>query len=113
MSKVQFSAKFKKIDPANLDEFKKVAAAMIEVVKGESGNLTYDYFLSADETVCAVQESYRDSDAVLEHMAAMSDLLPRAVELGGGFEAECFGDPSPKLVEALGELPTYSFFQGK
>jgi quinol monooxygenase YgiN len=113
MDRIHFTAKFLKIDPDDLDAFKKLAAELLEVTKAEPGNIQYDYFLSPDSTVCVVQESYADSDAVLAHMAGMSELLPRAIELGGGFEATCCGNPSPQLVEALAGLPIYSYFQGK
>lgn len=113
MEKVHFTFKFKRIEPQNLNEFKELAGTMLEVARGESGLLLYNYYFNPDQTVCVVQELYENSDAVLVHMSAMSGLLPRAIELGGGFEAECYGDITSKLVDALAGLPTYSFFQGK
>ena len=88
---------------------------MLEITKGESGNLQYDYFLNADETVCEVREAYTSSDAVLAHMAGVGQLLARLIELGGGMEVECFGSPSAALLEAATALhPTvYSYLQGK
>jgi quinol monooxygenase YgiN len=115
MDQLQVTATFPRIQRDNLEDFKKLAAEMLEITKGEPGNLQYDYFLSADETVCVVREAYADSDAVLAHLAGMGERLPRLMELGGGLEVECFGSPSPALLEAAAELKpaVYSYLQGK
>lgn len=46
--------------------------------------------------------------------AAVGDLLPRLMELGGGMQIEAFGSLSPALSEAAAALqPTvYSYLQG-
>lgn len=100
MSKVHFTARFLAIDKGNLEEFKKLAAECLEVVRQEPGNLEYEWFLGPDEAVCVVRETYVDSAAVFEHMAGMTELLPKLIELGGGFQAECYGAPSAELIEA-------------
>jgi Antibiotic biosynthesis monooxygenase len=113
MDRVHFSGRFPKIDPENLAEFKKLAKHLTEIAKGEPGNLAYDFFFNADETVCVVRETYADSAAVLSHMALMTD-LPRLVGLGGGFEFECHGNPTPALVEAAQMSGfVYHHFTGK
>jgi hypothetical protein len=115
MDKLQVSATFPNIRPENLDEFKKVAAEALEIARGESGTLQYDFFLSADQTVCVVREAYTSSDAVLAHMGGLGALLGRLIELGGGMQPEVFGSPSPALVEAAAALKpvVYSYLQGK
>jgi quinol monooxygenase YgiN len=112
---IHFAARFPKIEEHNLGKFKEHATVMLDRAKSEPGLLHYDFFFNPDESVCVVLETYADSAAVLDHMTGMSDLLPLAMELGGGFEAELFGNPSPALAEALASfgLPTYAFFQGK
>ena len=114
MDKVHFTARFLKIEKENLQAFKDLAAELLEVAKLEPGNLEYDYFLSDDETVCVVRETYVDSDAVFAHMAGMSELLPRLIELGGGFSAECYGNPSAALIEATQlQGSVFTYLQGK
>jgi quinol monooxygenase YgiN len=115
MDTLQVTARFPNIEPDKLVEFKKVAAEMLEITKGEPGNLQYDYFLSADQRECVVREAYASSDAVLAHMAGMGDLLPRLMELGGGMNVEVFGTPSPTLLDAAAALhpAIYSYLQGK
>jgi hypothetical protein len=101
MDRLQACAKFPNIAPDKLDEFKKVAAQLVERAKGEAGTLQYGFFLSADQTVCIVREACTNSEALLAHSANIGDLLPRLFELGGSFEAEVFGNPSPALLEAV------------
>jgi quinol monooxygenase YgiN len=114
MSKVHFTARFLAIDKSNLDEFKKLAAECVEAVKQEPGNLEYEWFMSPDESVGVVRETYADSAAVFAHMAGMTELLPRLIELGGGFAAECYGDPSPELIEAAQLAGSvYPYFLGR
>ncbi len=115
MDKLQASARFPNIERDKLNEFKKVAAEMLKITQRERGNLQYDYFLNADETVCVVRETYANSDAVLAHMAGMGELLPRLIELGGGLVVKVFGSPSPALLEAAAALKpaVYSYLQGR
>ena len=112
---IQVTATMPNIAPANLAEFKEVAGRALELTKGESTALQYDWFLSGDETKCVVRETYADSDAILAHTTNLGELLGKLAELGGGLEVEAFGDPSPELMEAAAALePTvYRFFQGK
>lgn len=114
MNKVHFTARFVKIKKEDLEKFKALAARLLEVTREEPGNLEYDYFLSPDESVCVVRETYVDAAAVFAHMEGMAELLPRLVELGGGFEAECYGAPTAELVEATGmQGSVFYYFQGR
>jgi hypothetical protein len=115
VDKLQISARFPNISPANLGEFKKLAADALAITKNDPNALQYDWFLSADGTVCEVRETYANSDAVMAHIGAMGDLLGRIIELGGGIEVECFGSPSATLLEAAAAFnpKVYSFLQGK
>lgn len=100
MGKLSLVGTFTRIDPANVGEFKKVAAQAIDMAKREDGTLQYEYFMSADETTCVVLETYASSEALLAHMAGLGPLLQQLVELGGDLTADVFGDPSPALIEA-------------
>ena len=115
MDTLQVSAKFPNIEKDKLEEFKKTVAEAVEITKGEPGCLQYDWFLSADETVCEARETYADSDAVLAHMAGTGELLGGLIELGGGIRIECFGSPSQTLLTAAAALQpvVYSHLQGK
>ena len=115
MDKLQVSATFPDISPDKLDQFKQLAAEMLELTRGEQGTLQYDFFLNADETTCLIRESYTDSDAHLAHVGNMGERLPQLMELGGGLvDAQIFGNPTAAHREALaGFAPThYSYLQG-
>jgi quinol monooxygenase YgiN len=115
VEQIQITATLPKIATGDLGEFKRLAAQLLERARGEAGTLQYDWFLSAGGTKCVVRETYKNSDAVLAHMANVGELLGKLAELGGGLEIEGFGPVSPQLAEAAAPLhPTlYEFFQGK
>ena len=115
MQKIQVSAVFPNIAPADLAAFKQVAAEALKLTIPEPGTLHYDWFFSEDETKCVVREIYADSDAMLAHLGNVGELLGRLIELGGGLEPEGFGSPSAALAEAIAPFsPTmYGHFQGK
>ena len=50
-------------------------ACMKSVKEKDTGTLQYDWFLDADQTECVVREHYKDSDAAMEHMGNLGDLL--------------------------------------
>jgi quinol monooxygenase YgiN len=109
MNRIQVSAKFANVPRANLAQFKNVAAEAVEITNGESGVLQYDWFFNDDETVCVVLETYRDSAALLAHIATLGEVFDRLVQVGGGCELEMFGDPSDGLRHATAGLGSSVF----
>lgn len=103
MEEIQMIATFPNIAEEHLDEFIKCADEALELVRTERGSLQYDWFLSDDKRRCVVQERYADSNAVLEHLRKVRNLLPRLAELGGGLEVDVLGDPSPKVRDAVSQ----------
>ncbi|MCA1790251.1 MAG: antibiotic biosynthesis monooxygenase [Thioalkalivibrio sp.] len=103
MSQLQVTARLA-IHDGKLDEFKEVAAKCMQIVRSQdSGTLQYDWFLSADQTECVVREAYRDSAAVLEHVANLGELFGALLAVSD-FDVEIFGSPSAELVEATAAL---------
>ena len=103
MSELQATARLT-IHEGQLEQFKELAAACMQSVREkDSGTLQYDWFFNADQTECVVREKYRDSQAVLEHIENLGELL-------GAFLATCeldlevYGSPTTELVEATAEL---------
>jgi len=116
MNRIQVSARFANVSSATLTEFKEAAAEAMDIAKGEPGVLQYDWFFNDNQTVCVVRETYRDSDALLAHIANVGHAFARLVELGGGCELEMFGDRPAQLRDPSAGprhsvFPTY--FQGK
>jgi quinol monooxygenase YgiN len=115
-TRIQVSAKFPHVRGAALAEFKKVAAEVLDITKDEPGVLQYDWFFSADETVCVVRETYRDADALLAHASTVGEELGRLADIGGGCELEVFGEPPARFLEATAGLQLSvfpAFLQGK
>ena len=115
MEQLQVSATFPSISPDAADQFTELAAEALATIRGESGTLQHDWFLSDDGARCVVHETYASSDAFLAHLAGAGALLGRLVELGGGLELDVFGDPSAALREAVAAFQPriYSYSQSK
>jgi quinol monooxygenase YgiN len=116
MEHLHVIAKFTGIPRDARAAFKQLAEQALAITNDEPGVLQYDWFFNADETACAVRETYRNSDALLNHVTNAGDVFGRLVEISGGCELEMFGTPSADLVIATAELPFSMFpslFQGK
>jgi quinol monooxygenase YgiN len=101
MSKIQVTARLR-IHDGKLEEFEDAAVKCMESVRAkDTGTLQYDWFFNADGSECVVRETYRDSEAVLEHMTNLGGELLGALLAACDLEAEFFGDPSEELLEAL------------
>lgn len=112
MSELQVTARLSVRD-GRIDEFKSLAARCMESVRTkDSGTLQYDWFMNDDETECVVRETYRDSEAVLEHVGNLGDVLGELLAVAD-LDLEVFGSPSAELLEATAGLAprVYSPFQ--
>ena len=101
------------IHNGKLEQFKMLAAQCIQSVREkDSGTLHYDWFLNDAQTECVVLEKYRDSEAVLEHIANLGPALGALLSVGD-WTFEVYGSPSPELVQAAAGLhpKVYAAFQ--
>jgi quinol monooxygenase YgiN len=88
------------IHQGKLEEFRRLAAECMRMVREkESGTLQYAWFLNEAETECVVLESYKDSQAVLAHIANLGSTLGALLTVGD-WTFEFFGSPSPELIAA-------------
>ena len=75
MDTIQVTARLT-IHDGKLDAFKELAAqCMRSVRERDSGTLQYDWFFSDSRKECVVRETYRDSEAVLEHIANLGPTM--------------------------------------
>lgn len=112
MSALQVTARLT-IHEGKTAEFREIAARCMRIVREkDSGTLQYDWFFNADETECVVLETYRNSDAVLEHVANLGETMGALLSVCD-MDLEVFGSPSAELVAATVELApkVYSPFQ--
>lgn len=103
MSTIQSTARLK-IHDGQIAAFKSVAARCIEAVRTkDTGTLQYDWFLNESGSECVVRETYRDSEAVFEHMENLGPILGDLLALCE-MELEIYGRPSPALADTLGDF---------
>ena len=96
-----------------LEEVKALAAECMRTVREkDKGTLQYDWFLNEAQTECVVHETYRDSEALLEHIANLGATLGALLAIGD-WTFDIFGSPSAELLAASAGLSIkiYSPFQ--
>ena len=65
-----------KIHPGKLKEFKRLAAQCMQSARTlDNGTLQYEWYFSEDQSECLVFERYRDSNALLEHIANLGETM--------------------------------------
>ena len=112
ISKIQISV-IQKIPKGKLEEFKQLAAEHIRGIRErDTGTLKFDIFLSSDQTEGETRVEFKNSEAVLEHMANHglgSEKFMSFID-----HVNVYGEPSPKLLEAgkRYDLKVYSLSQG-
>ena len=85
-----------------INEFKMLAAGIIERVEAtEPNTLSYEWFLSDDDSTCYVVQIYKDSEAVMAHLGNIADLLGSFDEVAPLTGLMIFGSPSDELRKAL------------
>jgi quinol monooxygenase YgiN len=112
MDTIQVTARLT-IHEGKLEEFKELAAqCMRSVRERDSATLLYDWFFNDTHTECVVRETYRDSGAVLEHIANLGATLGAILGVCD-MALEVYGSPSAELVKAAAGLAPkfYSPFQ--
>ena len=98
-----------KIHPGKSEEFKRIAAKIMEVVRTkDTGTLSYEQYLNADETECVVIERYRDSAALQEHLINLGELSGAIFETCTA-EGELCGNPSAEMRKMLEGSPVRIF----
>jgi quinol monooxygenase YgiN len=102
-----------KFHEGKLEEFKRVAAQCMEIVRTkDTGTLQYDIYFNDDQSECIVHERYRDSEAIIEHAAHLGD-LNEAIVASGFLSGALLGQPSAELraMMADGEVRLFTPYQ--
>jgi quinol monooxygenase YgiN len=90
------------ISEGKINEFKKLAAEIIDRVEASEPNtLSYEWFISNDESKCYVVQIYKDSEAVMAHLENVADLMGPFHEVAPLTGLMIFGSPSNELRQAL------------
>lgn len=103
MSAMQLTARMK-IHDGKLHAFKEAEDLCMQSVReNDSGILQYDWFLSEDNSECIVRETYRDTDALLEHIGNLGN-AGKALFAACSMDLEIYGSPSEELVAATQQM---------
>jgi quinol monooxygenase YgiN len=98
-----------KFHEGRVEEFKRLSAQAMEIARTkDTGTLQYDIYFNEDESEGIVFESYRDSEALIEHGANLGD-LSAAIFATGSFSGEVLGEASAKLRASLASSPVRIF----
>jgi quinol monooxygenase YgiN len=98
------------IPAGKIDEFKKLAAELIKKVEANEPNtLSYEWFLSDDESKCYVLEIYKDSEALMAHLGDIGEMMGPFLELAPLTRLELYGSPSDEVRQALEPFGTKFF----
>ena len=90
------------VSEGKLDEFRKMAAEMIHQVEANEPNyLSYEWFLSDDEDTCHIIGLFKDSEAVMAHLANIGEMMGPFSEIAPATGIELYGNPSDELREAV------------
>jgi quinol monooxygenase YgiN len=107
-SELQGIARYKFHD-GKLEEFKRLSAQCMEIVRTkDTGTLQYEIYFNDDQSECIVLERYRDSEALIEHLANLGD-IGEAILATGSVSGELLGEPSAELRANLAGSPVRLF----
>jgi quinol monooxygenase YgiN len=92
-----------------LEEFKRLSADAMEIVRTkDTGTLQYEIYFNDDQSEAIVLERYRNSEALIEHLANLGD-LSEAILSTGSVSGELLGEPSAELRANLADVPVRLF----
>jgi hypothetical protein len=92
-----------------VEEFKRLSAQCMEIVRTkDTGTLQYEIYFNDDQSECIVLERYRDSEALIEHLAHLGD-IGEAILATGSVSGEVLGEPSAELRANLAGSPVRLF----
>jgi quinol monooxygenase YgiN len=98
-----------------VESFQKIATEMIAHTRNESGALAYEWFFSSDRKRCRLLETYKDGNAVSEHINGSAvKLIPKLIEHAKIDAFEVYGDPGPDSSAKLASIGAeiFSFWKG-
>jgi quinol monooxygenase YgiN len=102
VKELQGIARFK-FHEGKVEEYKRLSAQAMEIVRTkDTGTLQYEVYFNDDQSECVVLERFRDSEALIEHAANLSD-ISEAILATGSVTGELLGEPSEELIARLAD----------
>ncbi len=98
-----------KIHEGKLEEYKRLSAECMEIARTkDTGTLQYDIYINDEKSEAVVIERYKDSAALMEHLANNSHVA-KEIFLTGSVEGEILGEPNEALKAMLTGAPVALF----
>ena len=81
-------------DVIDVDRFREMAAAMVEVSRSEPGTRVYDWYVNAEAHTACLYEAYESFEAIVAHTEGpvFTDIAPKYIGLFSVSGVEVFGD---------------------
>lgn len=95
MSELQGIVRFR-FHPGKVEEFKRLSAQAMEIVRREPGTLQYETYFNEDESEAVAIERFRDSQALIDHGQNMAELMDPIIATAD-VTGELLGELSPEL----------------
>ena len=111
MSELMGIARFR-IHEGKLDEFERLSAEAMEIVKtkDDTGTLQYDTYFNDDRSECVIIERYRDSEAAMEHAVNLREISEAVLAIVSVVHGELLGEPSAELRARLADSQVPQLF---
>ena len=94
-----------KIHEGKMEEYKRLSEECMRIAREkDTGTLQYDIYLNEEKSEAVVVERYKDSAALLEHLANNSHVAQK-IFLTGSVEGEVLGEPSAEVKKMLSSSP--------
>ena len=96
------------VNDGQLDAFKTLLSEMVSSTKNEVNTLIYEWYFNEDESVCFINERYRDSAAAMTHLQEFGGFAERFMTSVTPQRLVVMGNPDGNVREALAGLdPDY------
>ena len=100
-----------RIHEGKLEEFKRLSAEAMEIVKTEdTGTLRYDTYFNDDASECVILEVYEDSQAAVEHSQHLAELSAEVLAIVDVVHGELLGEPSDEIRANLAGVEVPQLF---
>ncbi|HTI94863.1 MAG TPA: hypothetical protein VL727_29945 [Puia sp.] len=98
---VQYTSEFTIID-GKIEEFKRIMHSIIQSVeKNERDINAYQVYLNAEENKAFIVEWFKNSEAILIHLANVGPLFPQLLAVAPVIRLEVFGNLTKEAEDAL------------
>ena len=89
------------INDGKLTDFQSLMDEMVASTKSEVGTLAYEWFISADKSICHVYERYASSEDVLIHLGNFGNFAERFLACATPARLHVYGVPNTEVKAGL------------